>query len=72
MDSRVQIHALRRAAKILGGSPQLRGYLKVSALCLGLWMSGSSAAPPEVFSKVVDLILEQDLSELRTKRGGPS
>ena len=67
MASRVHTQALRRAADILGGPVQLRGYLKVSALVLTLWMSGATATPNDVFLKVVDLIVESDISDLKSK-----
>jgi hypothetical protein len=67
MASRVHMQALRRASDILGGSPQLRGYLKVSAVALAVWMSGTATTPTEVFLKVVDLIVERDVSDLKSK-----
>ena len=57
--------ALQRAAEILGGSRPLRAYLNVSALVLGMWMSGAQPPPTDVFLKVVDLIVEKDLDGLR-------
>jgi hypothetical protein len=63
------MQALRRAAEILGGPLELRGYLKVSALVLTLWMSGACATPTEIFLKVVDLIVERDVSDLKSKHG---
>ena len=59
--------ALQRAAEILGGSRPLRAYLNVSALVLGMWMSGAQPPPTDVFLKVVDLIVEKDLDGLRGK-----
>ena len=61
------MQALGRAADILGGPVQLRGYLRVSALVLTLWMSGATALPNDVFLKVVDLIVERDISDLKSK-----
>ena len=57
--------ALQRAAEILGGSRPLRAYLNVSALVLGMWMSGAQPPHTDVFLKVVDLIVEKDLDGLR-------
>ena len=68
MDTQVQIGALERAAGILGGRKQLRRYLNVSTMCLALWMSGAGSTPPDVFLKVVDLIVEREISDL----GGPA
>jgi hypothetical protein len=67
MASRVHMQALRRAADILGGPTQLRDHLKVSALVLTLWMSGALAMPNDAFLKVVDLIVERDISDLKSK-----
>lgn len=61
----VRARALQRAATILGGKPRLRAYLNVSALLLGMWMSGVTPPPTDVFFKVVDLIVEKDLDRLR-------
>lgn len=67
MDSRTQISALSRAAGILGGQPALRRYLNVSAVCLGFWMAGTATTPPDVFLKIVDLIVEKDISDLKSR-----
>ena len=61
----VRTRALWRASEILGGSRPLRTYLNVSALVLATWMSGANVPPTDVFLKVVDLIVEKDLDELR-------
>jgi hypothetical protein len=61
----VRTRALRRAASILGGKPRLRAYLNVPALILGMWMSGVTPPPTDVFLKVVDLIVDKDLESLR-------
>jgi hypothetical protein len=61
----VRARALQRAATILGGKPRLRAYLNVPALVLGMWMSGATPPPTDVFLKVVDLIVEKDLESLR-------
>jgi hypothetical protein len=67
MANGMHMQALRRASDILGGSPQLSGYLKVSAVALGIWMSGQGVPPTEVFLKVVDLIVERDVSDLKSR-----
>jgi hypothetical protein len=61
----VRAQTLARAAEILGGSRPLRAYLNVSALVLGMWMSGAAPAPTDVFLKAVDLVVEKDLDSLR-------
>ena len=52
-------------ASILGGRPELRRYLNVSTMCLALWMSGADPAPPDVLLKVVDLIVDREISDLQ-------
>ena len=61
----VRMKALQRARDILGGTPQLRRYLRVSAFALAAWLAGSEQAPLDVFLKVVDVIVLQDIEELR-------
>jgi hypothetical protein len=61
--------ALHRAAKIAGGPAPLRRYLNVSAVCLAMWMSGGAVLPDDAFLKVVDLITERDLSDLKKTDG---
>ena len=61
----VRTLALRRAAEILGGTRPLRAYLNASALLVGLWISGVATPPPDVFLKVVDLIIDKDIDSLR-------
>ena len=60
---------LRRASSLLGGTPQLRKYLKVSALSLSVWMAGAEVPPRDVFLKAVDVIADSELQKL--KRGTP-
>jgi hypothetical protein len=60
---------LRRASGVLGGTLQLRKYLRVSALSLSVWMTGAEAPPIDVFLKAVDVIADAEMQEL--KRGGP-
>jgi hypothetical protein len=67
MANGMHMQALRRASDILGGSPELRVYLKVSTVALGIWMSGHAAPPTEIFLKVVDLIVERDVSDLKSR-----
>jgi hypothetical protein len=61
----VRTLAVRRAAKILGGTRPLRAYLNASALVVGLWISGAATPPPDIFLKIVDLIVEKDIDSLR-------
>jgi hypothetical protein len=65
----VRVWTLRRACEILGGRPQLRKYLKVSAVSLGIWMAGSEPPPTDVFLKAVDVVVEHDVDDLRRRNG---
>lgn len=56
MPNAVYIHALRRAADVMGGAHQLRAYLRVSIYQLQAWMGGAETPPTDVFLKVVDII----------------
>lgn len=64
----VHTRALRRAAELLGGNDALRLYLGVTPVKLGIWMRGSVAPPGDVFLRVVDLLLEHDVTSLRQKK----
>ena len=55
---------LLRAAGILGGVDPLAERLQVHPALLGLWMRGTIALPPEVFLKVVDILLERDINAI--------
>jgi hypothetical protein len=51
---------LERAAELLGGHEQLRRYLDVTGVQLGLWMQGRSTPPDTVFLRLADLVAEKD------------
>ena len=61
---------LQRASLLLGGTPQLRKYLKVSALSLGVWMAGAEPPPRDVFLKAVDVIVDSELQKLKRRAPG--
>jgi hypothetical protein len=63
--SGVRLQALRRAGEILGGPAQLRKYLRVSAFALAAWLAGSEQPPLDIFLKAVDVIVLQELDDLR-------
>ena len=66
----VRTAALRRACDILGGPSQLRRYLGVSAIALGVWISGSEPPPVDAFLKAVDVIADHNIEEFRRKAAG--
>jgi hypothetical protein len=57
---------LHRAASHLGGTRQLRMYLRVSALSLGVWMAGGEPPPRDVFLKAVDVIVDAEIQKIRS------
>lgn len=61
----VHVRALERAAELLGGRDALEVYLGVTPVKLGLWMRGSIEPPGHVFLRVVDLLLEHDVTFIR-------
>jgi len=67
--SRRALHTrtLVKAADVVGGSEALRRRLNVSALVLGLWMSGVQPPPTDVFLKAVDIV-EEDVADSVHKR----
>jgi len=69
MDAKGSLGAgvLHRAASLLGGSGQLRKYLHVSALSLGVWMAGSEPPPRDVFLKAVDVIVDAEIQKIRAR-----
>ena len=60
MPNNTYARLLARAAELLGGSEQLRGYLGVSRTQLAFWMQGRAKLPDNVFLRIADLILERD------------
>ena len=56
MPTSVYTQVLARAAEILGGTPALRAWLRVSSHALDAWMQGTVRPPSYVFLKSVDLI----------------
>ena len=66
----VHARALTRAAEILGGTEALVSYLNVPKSDLRRWMQGEARLPDHVFLKVVDLLAESEMSQLRRGGGG--
>ena len=54
------LRALRIAARQLGGEPQLRAYLEVSATDLYRWMRGQEPAPQDVMTRVIAFLAERE------------
>lgn len=65
----VYARALARAAQLLGGTEELRGFLNVPKGLLNLWLGGYAMPPDDVFLRVVDLLAEHQLQEIRQDLG---
>ena len=51
---------LRKAAKLLGGEPQVRAFLGVPASDLYRWMRGEAPVPPAVVVRVIEFLAETE------------
>ena len=51
---------LRKAAKLLGGEPQVRALLGVPAGDLFRWMRGQAPVPPAVAVRVIEFLAETE------------
>lgn len=69
MDERVHQRALLRAASIVGGITPLARRLQVDSAVLLTWIRGTAKLPPEVFVRVVDIVLERDLDAVISNPG---
>jgi hypothetical protein len=67
--SRRALHTrtLAKAADVAGGNEALRRRLNVSALVLGLWLSGVQPPPLDVFLKAVDIVEEGVVDSLHKR-----
>jgi CheY-like chemotaxis protein len=61
----VHIKALTRAAAILGGSAQLANRLGIPPAALARFMAGEIDLAPDLFLRVVDIVVNADLASLR-------
>jgi DNA-binding transcriptional regulator YdaS (Cro superfamily) len=62
------MRALQRAAELLGGQEALALYLHVGPLAVKFWITGSAGVPPDVFTKVVDLLTDHSMEEIQARR----
>lgn len=58
---RVHERALLRAAGIVGGIDPLAERLQVDPAVLLTWIRGTAKVPPDVFLRIVDIVIERDL-----------
>ena len=54
------MRGLRKAAKLLGGEPQVRAFLGVPAGDLFRWMRGQAPVPATVTVRVIELLAETE------------
>lgn len=59
---------LRRAAEIAGGPLRLCEYLGVPLNRLDRWSSAHDRLPDDVFLKIVDMVLRDDMARARSDR----
>jgi len=64
----VRSRTLAKAAQIAGGQESLRRRLNVSALLLGVWLSGVQPPPTDVFLKAVDIVEADVIDSLKDRR----
>lgn len=66
-----QVHsrALKRAVEIAGGPAALAREIGVPRAVLELYLAGQDETPPEVFLRVVDIIVDYDIEALRNAHG---
>ena len=65
MPAAVHKRALQRAIDLAGGTEPLARYLKVSPTAVKFWLNASSPLPDDMFLKIVDLLVERSLMELK-------
>jgi len=61
----VYARALTRAAEILGSVEALSAHLGTSQAQVVLWMNGHQAPPQHIFLRVVDVLCDNNLTEMR-------
>jgi succinate dehydrogenase flavin-adding protein (antitoxin of CptAB toxin-antitoxin module) len=54
------MRGLRKAAKLLGGEPQVRAFLGVPATDLYRWMRGQEPVPRTIVVRVIELLAETE------------
>jgi hypothetical protein len=56
----IPMRGLRKAAKLLGGEPQVRAFLGVPAGDLYRWMRGQAPVPAPVVIRVIELLANHE------------
>lgn len=65
MNLSMPMRGLRRAARLLGGEPQVRAFLGVPAGDLFRWMRGQAPVPPAIVVRVIELLAETEQRQSR-------
>ncbi|HEX6266643.1 MAG TPA: YdaS family helix-turn-helix protein [Burkholderiales bacterium] len=65
MPTAIHKRALQRAIDLAGGVDPLAKQLNVPSTAVRFWLNGSSPLPGDVFLKIVDLMLDHSMTELR-------
>ena len=54
------MRGLRKAARVLGGEPQLRAFLGAPATDVFRWMRGQAPVPPKIVVRVIEFLAETE------------
>lgn len=72
MPTEVHRRALQRALELAGDIDALARHLKVPSTAVRFWVNGSQPLPPDIFLKIVDLLLDRSMAELHPPAMGRS
>lgn len=61
----IPMRGLRKAARLLGGEPQVRAFLGVPASDLYRWMRGQAPVPPTIAVRVIEFLAETEQRRTR-------
>jgi hypothetical protein len=64
MPTAVHRRALQRALELTGDVDALARQLKVPSTAVRFWTHGNQPLPPDIFLKIVDLLLDHSMAEL--------
>lgn len=64
----LQSRLFKRAVEISGSTAELAGRLHVEEHALKLWLANRATPPDQVFHRLVDLILEDDIARAAQDR----
>lgn len=54
------VRGLRKAARVLGGEPQLRAFLGAPASDLYRWLRGQEPVPPRIVVRVIEFLADTE------------